>query len=209
MAGLDFGLNTGTTIVILPAFANATTAPTLNINGLGAKRIVRFGNQRLVGGDLRPAALAVVIYDGQFWRLVNPQTVVGTVTSVTATAPFVSTGGATVNISCPTCITTAALTGTTGSIGGSVLTAGTCSIGTASVNDAVVGHPVAVSASDGSLANGLIILSAAVTSANTVTVQLCATAKCDAGSQDLQRHHTMEKGRRSWSLSRPQAPALT
>jgi hypothetical protein len=37
-------------------------------------------------------------------------------------------------------------------------------------------YSVAVSASDGSLPNGLIILSAAVTSSNTVTVQLCATA---------------------------------
>jgi hypothetical protein len=34
---------------------------------------------------------------------------------------------------------------------------------------------VSVSASDGTLPNGFIILSAAVTSSNTVTVQLCAT----------------------------------
>jgi hypothetical protein len=175
VAGLDFGLNTGTTIFILPIHANATNSPTLDVNGLGPKRIVRFGNQHVAPGDLSTAALAVLIYDGQLWQLVNPQTVVGTVTSVTATLPLVSSGGATPNISCPTCITTAALAGTTGSIGGSALTAGTCTSGTATVTGAVVGHPVAVSASDGSLPSGFIILSAAVTSANTVTVQLCAT----------------------------------
>jgi hypothetical protein len=175
VAGLDFGLTTGTTIFILPAFPNATNNPTLDVNGLGAQRILRFGNQRLAPGDLSATALAVVIYDGQFWELVNPQTVVGTVTSVNATAPLVSTGGATPNISCPTCVTTAALTGITGSIGGSALTAGACTTGAASVTGATIGHPVDVSASDGSLPNGSIILSAAVTSANTVTVQLCAT----------------------------------
>jgi len=130
----------------------------------------------LAPGDLNTTALAVLIYDGRFWELINPRTIVGTATVVTATAPLVSTGGTTPNISCPTCITTAALTGTTGSIGGSALSAGACTTGTASVTGAVVGHPVAVSASDGSLPNGLLILSAAVTTTNTVTVQLCATA---------------------------------
>jgi hypothetical protein len=175
VAGLDFGLNTGTTIFILPIHPNATTSPTLDVNGLGAKRIARFGNQHLAPGDLSTTALAVLIYDGLVWQLVNPQTVAGTVTSVTATAPLVSTGGTAPNISCPTCITMAALTGTTGTIGGSLLSAGSCTNGTATVTGAVVGHPVAVSASDGSLPNGFIILSAAVTSPNTVTVQLCAT----------------------------------
>jgi hypothetical protein len=40
----------------------------------------------------------------------------------------------------------------------------------------VVGSPVAVSASDGSLPNVLIVLSASVTSTNTVTVQLATIA---------------------------------
>jgi hypothetical protein len=176
VAGLDLGLNTGTTIFLLPKFANTSGTPTLDVNGLGAKKILRYGNKPLAPGDLSTTALAVVIYDGTFWELINPQTIAGTVTAVTATAPLVSSGGVTPNISCPTCITTAALTGTTGSIGGSALTAGTCTTGTASVTGAVVGHPVAVSASDGSLPNGFVILSAAVTSTNTVTVQLCATA---------------------------------
>lgn len=39
--GLDFGLNAGTTIFILPAYPNATNTPTLDVNGLGAQRILR------------------------------------------------------------------------------------------------------------------------------------------------------------------------
>ena len=66
------------------------------------------------------------------------------------------------------------LAGTTGSIGGSALTTGTCAMGTAKIPGATVGHTVEVSASDGTLPNPLIVLSAAVTAANTVSVQLCA-----------------------------------
>lgn len=68
------------------------------------------------------------------------------------------------------------LSGTTGSIGGGLLTVGTCASGTASVTGAVVGNPVAVSASDGTLPGGLEVLSAAVTATNVVTVQRCAIA---------------------------------
>lgn len=69
------------------------------------------------------------------------------------------------------------LTGTTSSIGGSLLVGvGSTATGTATVAGAVVGQPVAVSASDGTAPNALISLSAAVTSANTVTVQLTALA---------------------------------
>ena len=123
VAGLDFGLNTGTAIFILPIHANTILNPTLNVNGLGAKKILRYGNQGLAPGDLSTTALAVLIYDGQYWELVNPQTVIGTVTSVGATAPLVSTGGSAPVVSCPTCVTAPTLTGTTGSIGGSTLTA--------------------------------------------------------------------------------------
>ncbi|HVP55913.1 MAG TPA: hypothetical protein VMU45_13055, partial [Candidatus Eisenbacteria bacterium] len=175
VAGIDFGLIAGTTMFLLPINANTSPTPTLNVNGLGAKTIVRFGNQPLLPGDFSASALALVIYDGNNWQLINPQTMAGTVTSVTATPPLVSSGGATPNISCPACNAAIVLSGTTTSIGGFALAAGDCTSGTASVVGAVVGHPVSVSASDGSLPNGFIILSAAVTSANTVTVQLCAT----------------------------------
>jgi hypothetical protein len=144
--GMDFGLNTGSMIVLLPVHANTSATPTFDVNGLGAKKILKYGNQGLSAGDLSTTALALLIYDGQFWELINPQTVKST------------------------------LTGITGTVGGTALTAGSCTSGTASVTGATVGHPVSVSASDGSLPNGLIVLSAAVASSNVVTVQLCAIA---------------------------------
>ncbi len=66
------------------------------------------------------------------------------------------------------------LSGRTGTIGGAALAAGACASGTLPVAGATVGAPVAVSASDGSLPSGTTMLSAAVTSAGTVTVQVCA-----------------------------------
>jgi hypothetical protein len=144
--GMDFGLITGNMIFLLPVNANTSATPTLDVNGLGAKKILKNGNQALSPGDLSTTALALLIYDGQFWELINPQTVKST------------------------------LTGITGSIGGTALAAGSCTSGNAAVPGAAVGHPVSVSASDGSLPNGVTILSAAVTTTNTVTVQLCAVA---------------------------------
>ncbi len=175
--GLDGSvLGRGNMIYLLPKFANTSATPTLNVNGLGAKLITKFSTQPLAPGDLTTTALAHMIYDGVQWQLLNPQTNQGTVESVAATAPLVSSGGTTPILSCPMCVTTPTLSGTTGSIGGAALTAGSCTTGAASVAGAIVGHPVSVSASDGTLPNGLIILSAAVTSSDTVTVQLCATA---------------------------------
>ncbi len=66
------------------------------------------------------------------------------------------------------------LSGMTAVIGGSALGAGACTTGTAAVAGATIGTPVNVSASDGSLPSGLVMLRAAVTSASTVTVQVCA-----------------------------------
>jgi len=67
------------------------------------------------------------------------------------------------------------LDGTTGSIGGGLLTAGGCATGTATVAGAAVGTPVAVSAADGTNIPGLgVAVSAMVTSSNTVTVSVCA-----------------------------------
>jgi len=145
---------------------------------LGAKLLTKFGNQPLAPGDMVPGALAHLIYyvGLSHFQLMNPQTNQGTVAAVTATAPLVSSGGTTPNLSCPTCVTAQTLSGSTHSIGGTGLTAGSCTMGTAAVTGATVGHPVSVSASDGTLPNGLIILRPAVSSPNTVTVQLCATA---------------------------------
>lgn len=68
------------------------------------------------------------------------------------------------------------LSGTTGAIGGTALGAGACSAGNVGVPGATTGAPVAVSASDGGLPAGMTILSAAVTSPNTVSVQVCAVS---------------------------------
>ena len=173
--GIDLGLIPGTMFYLLPVHHNTVSNPTLNVNGLGAKPIVKFGNQALAPNDLTTTAYAHLFYDGANWQLLNPQTNQGTVTAVTATAPLASSGGPAPVISCPGCVTTPTLNGTTASIGGRALTAGTCTTGTATVTGATVGHPAYVSAGDGSLPDGLIILSAAVTSPGTVTVQLCAT----------------------------------
>ena len=143
---MDFGLINGSMIFLLVKTANTATLPTLDVNGLGVKKILKYGNQALAPGDLSTIAYALLIYDGVEWQLLNPQT------------------------------TKSTLTGTTGNIGGTSLSAGSCTSGTASVTGAVVGHPVSVSASDGSLPSGLIVLSAAVTTSNVVTVQLCAVA---------------------------------
>ena len=145
--GMDGGLADGSVIFLLPKFANTSNAVSLNVNGLGAHYILRYGNHGLAPGDLSPNAYALLIYNvnGAKWELLNPQS-------------------------------TQTFSGTTASIGGSLVTAGTCTTGTVTVTGATVGHPVAVSASDGSLQNPLVILSAAVTASNTVTVQLCAVA---------------------------------
>lgn len=67
------------------------------------------------------------------------------------------------------------LSGTTGSIGGSALLVGGCSSGTATVSGASVGQPVEVSPTDGTNIQALgVVVSANVTSSNTVTVNVCA-----------------------------------
>ncbi len=75
------------------------------------------------------------------------------------------------------------LVGTTGSIGGGLLTAGNCATGTATVTGAVVGNPVSWSTSDGTLPSPLAIISAAVTSTNTVSLQVCAVATLTPASK--------------------------
>ena len=71
------------------------------------------------------------------------------------------------------CNSTGPLTGLTGSIGGGALTA-SCTSGTATVNGAVAGMPVLWSTSDGTDLGAAFTVKAAVSSANTVTVTVCA-----------------------------------
>ncbi|WP_263419905.1 hypothetical protein [Terriglobus albidus] len=66
------------------------------------------------------------------------------------------------------------LSGATGGIGGSPLSAGTCASTTTTVAGAQIGSPVTVSTSDGTLPSPLVKVDAAVTAIDTVTVQVCA-----------------------------------
>ncbi len=68
-------LTAGLLVEITPAFANATTTPTMNASGLGAKSIVRFDGSAVQAGDIQPApAKAMFIYDlsSLQFLLINP-----------------------------------------------------------------------------------------------------------------------------------------
>lgn len=72
-------------VSIEAAGANTSTAPTFNLNGLGAKTIVKGSNQALVAGDISGANARIdLIYDLSLtkWVLINPAYAV----SVAATA---------------------------------------------------------------------------------------------------------------------------
>lgn len=66
------------------------------------------------------------------------------------------------------------ITGTTGSIGGALLAAGSCSAGTATIVGGTTGHPVSVSPSNGVDLGGGFVYRGVVTNPTTVTVQVCA-----------------------------------
>lgn len=80
----------------------------------------------------------------------------------------------------PTASVQLRIVGTTASIGGSALAAGACATGTATIAGGTTGHPVYVSASDGTLpgalggGTGLFQVDAVTTNATTVTVEVCA-----------------------------------
>lgn len=50
-----------------------TSGPvTLNVNGLGAKAVVKFGDQPLATGDIRSTQLVGVMYDGTAFNMISP-----------------------------------------------------------------------------------------------------------------------------------------
>lgn len=68
-------LTNNLTVMIEAAGANATTTPTLNLNGLGAKTIVKGSNTALVAGDIVGANFRMLLsYDASLdkWVLLNP-----------------------------------------------------------------------------------------------------------------------------------------
>lgn len=78
--------------------ANTTTA-TLNVNGLGAKTIVRGSSTTLATGDILANTIITVVYDGTYFQLQSQggdvATLAGTqtLTNKTLTAPKIANGG--------------------------------------------------------------------------------------------------------------------
>jgi hypothetical protein len=69
-------LTDGMTVAFGPTAANATTTPTLNINGLGAKTIVKNQGQALVAGDIAGSSAQLLVQynaTNTQWELINPQ----------------------------------------------------------------------------------------------------------------------------------------
>lgn len=58
----------------IPAVTN-TGAVTININGLGARAITKYGSTALVTGDLVAGVVAKLVDDGTRFQLINPQVV--------------------------------------------------------------------------------------------------------------------------------------
>jgi hypothetical protein len=71
-AGLTLTLATGLTLVVVPAFATTSSAPTLNANGTGAKTITDNVGNPLPVGAMNTGGRYIVSYDGTNWRLLNP-----------------------------------------------------------------------------------------------------------------------------------------
>lgn len=77
-------LVTGQEVRVLANLANTTTTPTLNVNGLGAKTIVKNGSSVLSAGDITTTIVATFLYDGTNWQLRNPQIGGGGISGFTA-----------------------------------------------------------------------------------------------------------------------------
>lgn len=95
---------TGQTFRIKFINANTTTTPTLNLNGLGAKTIVKGVSTALAVGDITANMIGTVSYDGTNFVLQNPAGVLATstnwhlTTSVVASATNRTSDDASVNI---------------------------------------------------------------------------------------------------------------
>lgn len=74
---------TGMMIKFTPA-NNNTGAATINIDGLGAKAIVKGDNTALIAGDLQASTISVAVYDGTSFVLLNPQTAAMTAAAILA-----------------------------------------------------------------------------------------------------------------------------
>lgn len=66
-------LTTGAHLFISFTNANTSTTPTLNINSLGSKTIVKEGASALAAGDIPAGHKAILMYDGTYLVLMNPK----------------------------------------------------------------------------------------------------------------------------------------
>lgn len=55
--------------------ANTSTTPTLNLNGLGAKTIVKEGTTALAAGNIPAGHKGILMYDGTYMVLLNPKVI--------------------------------------------------------------------------------------------------------------------------------------
>ncbi len=61
----------GMIVDFIAGFAN-TGSCTINVNGLGAKNVTKYGNQALVGGEIVSGEVHQIVYDGTQFELLNP-----------------------------------------------------------------------------------------------------------------------------------------
>lgn len=108
-------LSDGMVVRVKIGVANTTTTPTLNVNGLGAKTIVKLGGTALAASDISAGMYCTFIYDLTNTRWVMQNPIANTVTDVTESIPyFMGAGGSTIyknywNYSIPFISGTAAL----------------------------------------------------------------------------------------------------
>lgn len=68
-----FSLTTGIEVTVRISVTNTSTTPTLNVNGLGVKTIIRNDTGGVLNvGDLQTGVPHKFVYDGTNWRLINP-----------------------------------------------------------------------------------------------------------------------------------------
>lgn len=69
-------LTAGTTVAFIPN-VNSGTAPTLNVNSLGAVTITKYSGTALFAADMVAGKISVLVYDGTNWVLQNPANIQG------------------------------------------------------------------------------------------------------------------------------------
>jgi hypothetical protein len=103
----------GQSVFWMPNAANTSGTPTLNLDGLGNKTIVKAGGAALSASppDLTTTAIAWAIYDGTNFELQNPQTAPSAATTTIASGTSALGTSAIASGACATVVTTTA-TGT-------------------------------------------------------------------------------------------------